>query len=89
MADETIIVRNQGRIFLAGPPLVKAATGEEVDEETLGEFFEPSGGDNDERLSVILCRVHLKRGGTMSPIRDVVEIKSASTQDSVAFLVAQ
>jgi hypothetical protein len=29
-------VQNQGRIFLAGPPLVKAATGEEVDEETLG-----------------------------------------------------
>ncbi|KIK04716.1 hypothetical protein K443DRAFT_4471 [Laccaria amethystina LaAM-08-1] len=36
MADENIIVQNQGRIFLAGPPLVKAATGEEVDEETLG-----------------------------------------------------
>ncbi|TDL21132.1 carboxyl transferase [Rickenella mellea] len=36
MADQTIIVRNQGRIFLAGPPLVKAATGEVVDEETLG-----------------------------------------------------
>lgn len=29
-------MQNQGRIFLAGPPLVKAATGEEVDEETLG-----------------------------------------------------
>lgn len=36
MADENIIVREQGRIFLAGPPLVKAATGEVVDEETLG-----------------------------------------------------
>ncbi|KAI5117986.1 hypothetical protein M0805_004483, partial [Coniferiporia weirii] len=36
MSDQTIIVRNQGRIFLAGPPLVRAATGEEVDEETLG-----------------------------------------------------
>ncbi|KAJ3524577.1 hypothetical protein NM688_g8536 [Phlebia brevispora] len=36
MTDENIIVREQGRIFLAGPPLVKAATGEEVDEETLG-----------------------------------------------------
>jgi 3-methylcrotonyl-CoA carboxylase beta subunit len=36
MADENIIVAEQGRIFLAGPPLVKAATGEEVDEETLG-----------------------------------------------------
>jgi 3-methylcrotonyl-CoA carboxylase beta subunit len=36
MADENVIVREQGRIFLAGPPLVKAATGEDVDEETLG-----------------------------------------------------
>jgi 3-methylcrotonyl-CoA carboxylase beta subunit len=36
MADENVIVAKQGHIFLAGPPLVKAATGEEVDEETLG-----------------------------------------------------
>ncbi|KZT62260.1 ClpP/crotonase [Calocera cornea HHB12733] len=39
MSDHVIIVRNQGHIFLAGPPLVKAATGEVVDEEFLG------GGD--------------------------------------------
>src|SRR5512142_1631298 len=36
MSDETIIVREQGTIFLGGPPLVKAATGEVVDAETLG-----------------------------------------------------
>ncbi|MFZ5755556.1 MAG: carboxyl transferase domain-containing protein [Pseudomonadota bacterium] len=36
MADESIIVKNQGTIFLAGPPLVKAATGEEVTAEELG-----------------------------------------------------
>jgi 3-methylcrotonyl-CoA carboxylase beta subunit len=36
MSDETIIVRRQGTIFLAGPPLVKAATGEEVSAEDLG-----------------------------------------------------
>lgn len=36
MSDETIIVENQGTIFLAGPPLVKAATGEEVSAENLG-----------------------------------------------------
>ena len=36
MADESIIVRNQGTIFLAGPPLVKAATGEVVTAEDLG-----------------------------------------------------
>lgn len=36
MCDEVIIVRNQGHIFLGGPPLVKAATGEEVSPEELG-----------------------------------------------------
>jgi len=36
MADETVIVRNQGTIFLGGPPLVRAATGEEVSAEALG-----------------------------------------------------
>jgi 3-methylcrotonyl-CoA carboxylase beta subunit len=36
MSDHAIIVRNQGRVFLGGPPLVRAATGEEVDAETLG-----------------------------------------------------
>ncbi|WP_422467867.1 carboxyl transferase domain-containing protein [Endozoicomonas sp. ALC013] len=36
MADESIIVRGQGTIFLAGPPLVKAATGEEISAEALG-----------------------------------------------------
>jgi acetyl-CoA carboxylase carboxyltransferase component len=36
MSDETIIVKEQGTIFLAGPPLVKAATGEEVNSEDLG-----------------------------------------------------
>src|SRR5262249_60880324 len=45
MSDETIIVRNQGTFFLGGPPLVKAATGEEVDAETLG------GGDVHTRTS--------------------------------------
>ena len=36
MSDEAVIVRNQGTIFLGGPPLVKAATGEEVTAEELG-----------------------------------------------------
>ena len=36
MADESIIVANQGTIFLAGPPLVEAATGEKIDAESLG-----------------------------------------------------
>jgi 3-methylcrotonyl-CoA carboxylase beta subunit len=45
MCDEAIIVRKQGTIFLGGPPLVKAATGEVVDAETLG------GGDVHSRIS--------------------------------------
>lgn len=45
MCDEAIIVKNQGTIFLGGPPLVKAATGEVVDAETLG------GGDVHSRIS--------------------------------------
>ncbi|MEM1191801.1 MAG: carboxyl transferase domain-containing protein [Pseudomonadota bacterium] len=45
MADESIIVRDQGTIFLAGPPLVKAATGEVVSAEDLG------GGDVHTRTS--------------------------------------
>ena len=45
MSDETIIVQNQGTIFLGGPPLVKAATGEVVSAEDLG------GGDVHTRLS--------------------------------------
>ena len=36
MSDETIIVKNQGTIFLAGPPLVKAAIGEKISAEDLG-----------------------------------------------------
>ena len=45
MSDQTIIVKNQGTIFLAGPPLLKQATGEIIDAETLG------GGDTHTRLS--------------------------------------
>jgi 3-methylcrotonyl-CoA carboxylase beta subunit len=45
MSDECVIVRNQGTIYLGGPPLVKAATGEESNAEELG------GGDMHSRLS--------------------------------------
>jgi 3-methylcrotonyl-CoA carboxylase beta subunit len=45
MSDETVIVRDQGTIFLGGPPLVKAATGEEVTAEELG------GGELHSRVS--------------------------------------
>ncbi|MEZ5063649.1 MAG: carboxyl transferase domain-containing protein [bacterium] len=45
MSDETVIVKEQGTIFLGGPPLVKAATGEEITSEDLG------GGDVHTRIS--------------------------------------
>ena len=45
MSDETVIVKDQGTIFLGGPPLVKAATGEEISAEELG------GGDVHTRIS--------------------------------------
>ena len=48
MSDESVIVRNQGTIFLAGPPLVKAATGEVVSAEDLG------GGDVHARVSGVV-----------------------------------
>jgi 3-methylcrotonyl-CoA carboxylase beta subunit len=48
MCDESIIVREQGTIFLGGPPLVQAATGEKVDAETLG------GGDVHARQSGVV-----------------------------------
>ena len=56
MSDETIIVRNQGTIFLGGPPLVKAATGEVVTAEELG------GGDVHTRVSGVAD--HLARDDT-------------------------
>jgi len=63
MSDETIIVRNQGTIFLGGPPLVKAATGEVVSAEELGgaEVHTKKSGVADymaenDRHALSLCR---------------------------------
>jgi 3-methylcrotonyl-CoA carboxylase beta subunit len=56
MSDESIIVKEQGTIFLGGPPLVKAATGEVVSAEDLG------GGDVHTRLSGVVD--HLARNDT-------------------------
>ena len=57
MADQSVIVRRQGTIFLAGPPLVKAATGEVVSAEDLG------GGDLHCRSVLYrndFCSLHLR-----------------------------
>src|SRR5262249_4224288 len=63
MSDETIIVKGTGTIFLGGPPLVKAATGEEVTAEELGgadAHTRPSGGADyfaeDDEQAIEMCR---------------------------------
>ena len=66
MSDETVIVRNQGTIFLAGPPLVKAATGEEITAEDLG------GGDLHGRKSGVVDHVADDDAHALSIVRDIV-----------------
>ena len=66
MCDESIIVRNQGTIFLGGPPLVKAATGEEVDAETLG------GGSVHSRISGVTDYLADNDAHALSIARDIV-----------------
>lgn len=66
MADETIIVKGNGTIFLAGPPLVKAATGEEVTAEALG------GADVHTRLSGVADHFANDEQEALARIRDVI-----------------
>ncbi|ADB48671.1 carboxyl transferase domain-containing protein [Conexibacter woesei] len=66
MSDETVIVREQGTIFLGGPPLVKAATGEEVTAEELG------GGDVHARTSGVVDHLAEDDADALQRIRDAV-----------------
>ena len=66
MSDETIIVKNQGTIFLGGPPLVKAAIGEIVSAEDLG------GGDVHTRLSGVADHLASNDPHALSLARNVV-----------------
>jgi 3-methylcrotonyl-CoA carboxylase beta subunit len=67
MSDETVIVRGQGTIFLGGPPLVKAATGEEVTAEELG------GGDVHTRLSGVADHLAESDEHALEIVRNIVE----------------
>jgi 3-methylcrotonyl-CoA carboxylase beta subunit len=71
MSDETIIVRNQGTIFLAGPPLVKAATGETVSAEALG------GADVHTRLSGVADYLADDDAHALKLLRDLVKNTNA------------
>ena len=66
MSDETVIVRNQGTIFLGGPPLVKAATGEIVTAEELG------GGDVHARLSGVVDHLADDDAHALGIVRSIV-----------------
>ncbi|AOF95037.1 carboxyl transferase domain-containing protein [Sphingobium sp. RAC03] len=66
MSDETVIVRNQGTIFLAGPPLVQAATGEVITAEDLG------GGDLHGRKSGVVDHVADSDDQALTIVRDIV-----------------
>ncbi|TLM74134.1 carboxyl transferase domain-containing protein [Pseudarthrobacter sp. NamB4] len=66
MSDETVIVRNQGTIFLGGPPLVKAAIGEIVTPEELG------GGEVHSRISGVTDHLAENDDHALQIIRDIV-----------------
>lgn len=66
MADETIIVQGNGTIFLAGPPLVKAATGEEVTADELG------GADVHTRLSGVADHFAADEQQALEQVREIV-----------------
>jgi 3-methylcrotonyl-CoA carboxylase beta subunit len=66
MSDETVIVREQGTIFLGGPPLVKAATGEEVTAEELG------GGDLHARTSGVVDHLAQDDDHALEIVRGIV-----------------
>ena len=66
MSDETVIVRNQGTIFLGGPPLVKAATGEVVTAEDLG------GGDVHSRTSGVVDHLAEDDAQALAIVRSIV-----------------
>src|SRR4051794_39141564 len=66
MSDETVIVRGTGTIFLGGPPLVKAATGEEVTAEELG------GADVHARISGVADHLAVDDGHALTLAREIV-----------------
>jgi 3-methylcrotonyl-CoA carboxylase beta subunit len=66
MSDEAVIVKGQGTIFLGGPPLVKAATGEEVSAEDLG------GGDLHSRTSGVTDHLALSDEHALAIVRQIV-----------------
>ena len=78
MSDESVIVRGQGTIFLAGPPLVKAATGEEITSEDLG------GGELHARKSGVADHLAENDEHALTIVRDIVSTLPASRTPDIA-----
>ncbi|QGN54562.1 carboxyl transferase domain-containing protein [Novosphingobium sp. Gsoil 351] len=77
MSDESVIVREQGTIFLAGPPLVKAATGEEISAEDLG------GGDLHAKKSGVVDHLAEDDEHALTIVRDIVSHLGAVHQPDI------
>jgi len=73
MSDESVIVRETGTIFLGGPPLVKAATGEEISAEDLG------GGDLHARKSGVVDHLAENDEHALTIVRDIVSTLQSET----------
>ena len=83
MADESIIVKQQGTIFLGGPPLVKAATGEDVTAEDLGgaDLHCTRSGVADHYAQDDMHALHLARRVIANfNMRKEVNVSNGSTQ---------
>lgn len=78
MSDETVIVREQGTIFLAGPPLVQAATGEVISAEDLG------GGDLHARKSGVVDHLADDDEHALTIVRDIVSHLGAAQKAGIA-----
>jgi 3-methylcrotonyl-CoA carboxylase beta subunit len=79
MSDETVIVRDQGTIFLGGPPLVKAATGEVVTAEELG------GGDVHARKSGVVDHLAQDDAEALAILRSIVRTTNGLAARAPAF----
>ena len=77
MSDESVIVREQGTIFLAGPPLVQAATGEVISAEDLG------GGDLHARKSGVVDHLADNDEHALTIVRDIVSHLGAAGDSGI------
>jgi 3-methylcrotonyl-CoA carboxylase beta subunit len=77
MSDETVIVKDQGTIFLGGPPLVKAATGEVVTPEELG------GGDVHARVSGVADHLATDDADALRIVRSIVSTLGPAPAPSI------